>query len=69
MKNQVVLPDFIVKELIDLPETGMGYQLVKIGLKDGRVLDNVMILNCSVAIVDINIAPSDVRKVELKRAK
>ncbi len=33
-----------LKELIDQPETGMGYQVVSVILKDGRRFDQVVIV-------------------------
>ena len=33
------------QELLKLPETGMGYQRVKITLKSGRVLKNIIVEN------------------------
>jgi hypothetical protein len=33
------------KELTAQPETGMGYQVVSITLKDGRILDDIVITN------------------------
>ncbi|MBL0310719.1 MAG: hypothetical protein IPP77_13905 [Bacteroidetes bacterium] len=34
--NRIELPETIVQQLINLPETGMGYQKMKITLEDGR---------------------------------
>ncbi|MEJ7681767.1 MAG: hypothetical protein WKG06_28760 [Segetibacter sp.] len=47
----IQLPVKFTRQLIKLPETGMGYQLVKITLKNGHVLDNHKVLNSSVLIL------------------
>ncbi len=39
------LPEKFVEKLVQLPETGMGYQVVDIYLKDGRVFVAI-VLNC-----------------------
>ncbi|MGH7614605.1 MAG: hypothetical protein ACREMW_11280 [Gemmatimonadales bacterium] len=33
------------ERLVNLPESGMGYQRVLVRLKDGRMLENVVVLN------------------------
>lgn len=34
--------------LLQLPESGMGYQRVCVRLKDGRILENVVALNAEI---------------------
>lgn len=46
------LPIKFTKQLIKLPETGMGYQLVKVILKNNLILDNHKVLNSSVLILE-----------------
>lgn len=46
------LPIKFTKQLTKLPETGMGYQLVKVILKNGYVLDNHKVLNSSLLILE-----------------
>ena len=41
------LPEYIIQQLIKIPETGMGYQLVKVILKNGKVLHNYKVFNSS----------------------
>jgi hypothetical protein len=41
----VHLPKVLVEKLIELPESGMGYQRVALTLSDGRVLRNRIVLN------------------------
>jgi hypothetical protein len=39
------LPTQFSKKLIQQPESGMGYQIVKVTLQDGRVLPDRRVLN------------------------
>lgn len=48
----IQLPVKFTKQLAKLPETGMGYQLVKVVLKNGSVLDNHKVLNSSLLILE-----------------
>lgn len=48
----IQLPVKFTKQLTKLPETGMGYQLVKVILKNGLILDNHKVLNSSVLILE-----------------
>lgn len=50
---KLTLPKFAVEQLINTPETGMGYHIVDIHLKDGRILKDQIVLNCSVIKIDI----------------
>ncbi len=38
--------------LSQLPEQGMGYQLVDLTLKDGRVMKGMVVLNCTYLKLD-----------------
>ena len=40
--------------LINQPETGMGYQVVKVILKNGRVLHRQKVINSSMLILEEN---------------
>ena len=46
------LPVRFTKQLTKLPETGMGYQLVKVVLKNGLILNDHKVLNSSVLILN-----------------
>lgn len=48
----IKLPIQFTKQLTKLPETGMGYQLVKIILKNGLILNNHKVLNSSLLILE-----------------
>lgn len=36
------------RKLLDIPESGMGYQRVHVTLKDGRIVENAVALNAQV---------------------
>ncbi len=54
--------------LANLPETGMGYQLVKVILKNGKVLNNHKVLNSSLLLLekDENLTKEDIAVVEIE---
>ncbi len=45
--SRIELPEKFVEQLIQLPESGMGYQKVSITLKSGEQLHNYLVFNCS----------------------
>lgn len=48
MKTQFIkLPEKFSSQLLRLPETGMGYQLVKVVLTSGRILDHLKVFNAT----------------------
>jgi hypothetical protein len=67
MKSKFKIPEKFVHQLMKLPETGMGYQLVKIFLSDGNILRKRKVLNSSILELeqDENIASSEIQKIEL----
>jgi hypothetical protein len=69
MKSKFKIPEKFVHQLVKLPETGMGYQLVKIVLSNGTILRKRKILNSSILELepDENIASSEIEKIELDR--
>lgn len=52
MNEEVKLPEHIVKLLLELPESGMGYQIVDLIFSNGEVIKHITILNSSIAILD-----------------
>ena len=54
-KQKIVLSDELTKLLVNTPETGMGYHKVDIYLKNGEVLKNKIVLNCSVLTLESSI--------------
>ena len=62
---ELKLSDRLIKKLQDLPESGMGYQVVNFKLKDGTILKNITVLNSSIALVDKKLTISNIVDVEL----
>jgi hypothetical protein len=54
IKN-IYLPYNLISQLINLPETGMGYHKVDFILKNGDVIKNQIILNSSILKLDNSI--------------
>jgi hypothetical protein len=52
-KIQVQLSKQHVAQLQKLPEQGMGYQLINVKLKDGRILKEKMVFNSTYLQLDI----------------
>ena len=55
-----------------LPESGMGYQRVRVKLRDGRVLDDVVVFNAQVLQLadDVGaVAPQDIVDLQLEPVK
>lgn len=68
-KIEIHLPETLVKQLLELPETGMAYQIVNFQLQDGTILKNITVLNSSIAISDKEIDVSKIVKVNLSYKK
>jgi len=69
MTTKFKIPEKFVHQLVKLPESGMGYQLVKVFLSDGKILRKRKVLNSSILILepDENINSSEIEKIELDR--
>jgi len=52
IKQKIILSDKLTKQLVNTSETGMGYHKVDIYLKNGNVIKNNMVLNCSVLTIN-----------------
>jgi hypothetical protein len=65
------LSDSFINLLINLPESGMGYQMVKVFLKSGKVLYRHKVLNSELLMLEENenIAVEDIDKIELENKK
>jgi len=63
------LTDNWINYLINLPESGMGYHVVKVVIKGGKVLTKHKVLNSSILILegDEKIKVSDIEKIELEK--
>jgi hypothetical protein len=64
----IQLPVKFTKQLTKLPETGMGYQLVKIILKNGVILNDHKVLNSSLLVLekDENVKNEEIVSIELQ---
>lgn len=60
------LPNKFIKSLVTLPETGMGYQLVKVFLRNGKILRQHKVLNSSILILEGGevISENEIEKIE-----
>jgi len=69
--QKIKLPDRFVKYLISLPENGMGYQIVKVILKSGKILHQHKVINSSLLMLEENenITEKDIEKIELESRK
>ena len=69
MEKSVKLSDEQIRILEDLPESGMGYQIVNITLKNGVILKDRIVLNSThLKIgVDEKINPNDILSINLKK--
>ena len=60
------LPINFTNTLLNLPETGMGYQLVKVILNSGKILHHHKVLNAELLMLDENINAKDIETIELE---
>ncbi len=54
--------------LVQLPESGMGYQRVRVRLKDGRTIENAVALNGQILQISDEVKgfdPADITHIEL----
>ena len=65
------LSDSFINILVNLPENGMGYQIVKVILKSGRILHRHKVINSSLLMLEENenITEKDIEKIELESRK
>lgn len=58
-----------VNYLVNIPESGMGYQLVRVFLKGGKILKKHKVLNSSILLLekDEQIEVKDIEKIELEK--
>ena len=62
------LTDSFTNMLINLPENGMGYQIVKVILKSGKILHQHKVINSEILMLDDNdnVSLTDIQKIELE---
>jgi hypothetical protein len=63
MKHQVKLPERISSVLREWPEDGMGYQLVDLILKNGRIIKGQVVLDSSLWSTDMDVESNMVESV------
>jgi hypothetical protein len=64
----IKLPDSFISILVNLPESGMGYQIVKVILRSGKVLHKHKVLNSEILMLEENelIQARDIANIELE---
>lgn len=69
METSVKLTDKQITILENLPEQGMGYQIVNLTLKNGQILNDRIVLNSTYLKIGIDekINPNDIVKIDLKK--
>lgn len=69
MEKSVKLSDEQIRILEELPESGMGYQIVNITLKNGVILKDRIVMNSTYLKmgVDEKINPNDILSINLKK--
>lgn len=60
-----------INTLVNLPENGMGYQIVKVVLKSGRVLHQHKVINSELLMLDESekITINDIDRIEMENKK
>jgi len=68
-KKKIELKEANVQYLSKLPESGMGYQIVDITLKDGQQLKSRIVVNSQFLLLDEdeNIDPLLIEKIEIHK--
>ena len=70
MESRILkLSDSLINMLINIPESGMGYQIVKGILKSGQILHQHKVINSEILILEENenITVKDIDKIELEK--
>lgn len=67
-KLEIKLPENLIRKLQELPETGMGYQVVNFKFKDGKIVKNITVLNSSIALLDETIDVSQIEDIKLAKS-
>ena len=66
--NTIKLPESLINKLINLPESGMGYQIVKVILRNGKILKQHKVFNSELLMLEENelIRAIDIANIELE---
>jgi hypothetical protein len=67
MENKLELDKKYIDFLSSLPEQGMGYQIIDVTLKSGKIFKKRVVLNSTFLKLDHNesISNDDIEKIEL----
>jgi hypothetical protein len=71
MKTKTLkLPESFVNKLVNLPESGMGYQVVKIILRSGKILHRQKVINSEFLMLEGNqeLLVNDIKNIDLESA-
>lgn len=69
MDRRLTLSEHHTQHLLSLPETGMGYQRVRITLQSGRIINNIIVTNATLVTVPDGITAfteADIQSIELE---
>ena len=69
-KQKIRLTDKFIQQLINTPESGMGFHYVDLHLKNGDVLKNNIVLNCSILTLEktIKLDIDDIEQIVISKA-
>lgn len=69
-KNTIKLPESFVNKLVNLPESGMGYQVVKIILRSGKVLHRQKVINSEYLMLEgtQEFLVNDIKAIDLEQS-
>ncbi len=67
MRRETLLPGEIMQQLRALPETGVGYQVVNLTMKDGTVLTHILVVDSSIAFLEEDTNALEIAQVELAK--
>ena len=73
MSTHLQLPEKWAPRLVNQPETGMGYQTAAVTLRDGRVVEDVLIVGGTITEVrgydSIPFSPDDISDITVTHRK
>ncbi|WP_310558070.1 hypothetical protein [Flavobacterium sp.] len=70
MIAKIKLSEKFITKLSDLPEQGMGYQIVEIILKNGTILKERKVVNSTYLLLEENemIKKSEIKNIEIQHS-
>jgi hypothetical protein len=68
-KQKIRLTDNFIKQLINTPENGMGFHNVDLHLKNGEILKNIIVINCSILTLEktLKLDIDDIEKIAISK--